>query len=76
MGASFHGTFVHRPDYLFERGFMNELDLQRLYGLTGQYYDGLRQCMAATGEGENLDSFVADVLWGGSVAFSRSWEVS
>ncbi|NDU85378.1 MAG: nucleotide-binding protein [Ferrovum sp.] len=65
MGASFHGTFVHRPEYLFERGFMNELDLQRFYGLTGQYYDRLRQCMVATGEGENLDSFVADVLWGG-----------
>jgi hypothetical protein len=65
MGASFHGTFVHRPEYLFERGFLNELDLQRLYNLTGQYYNELRQCMAATGEGENLDSFVADVLWGG-----------
>lgn len=65
MGASFYGTFVHRPEYLFDRGFLNELDLQRLYSLTGQYYDGLRQCMSVTCLGENLDIFVADVLWGG-----------
>lgn len=65
LGVLFRGTFVHRPEYLFDRGFMNELDLQRLYSLTGQYYDRLRECISASGEVENLDSFVADVLQGG-----------
>lgn len=66
LGASFHGTFIHRSEYLFEIGLLNELDLQRLFYITGEFYDSLRECMQMiSNHHENLDTFVADVVSGG-----------
>ena len=38
MGASFEWDYMCRGDLLFDSRALDELDLQRLYGITGQYY--------------------------------------
>jgi hypothetical protein len=65
MGVTFNGKFIHRNELVFDRGFLNELELQRLSLLIGQYYDDFRSCMESMGETDNLDTFPAKVIWGG-----------
>jgi hypothetical protein len=64
MGATFSGTFVRQHDSLFNSGFLDELDLQRLFSITGQYFDKLAACFQGVSEHDNLDSFEARVLTG------------
>ena len=65
MGAWFGGKFVRKIDTLFDFGFLDELDLARLYGITGQYYQPMSQCFQQVGRGENKDIFIAEVFHGG-----------
>jgi hypothetical protein len=50
MGARFDGRFTRRRETLFEWGFMNELELQRLFTITGQYYEPMMDCFAGGGK--------------------------
>lgn len=65
MGAVFAGDFIRTQDSLFDNGVMNELELARLYSISGKYYDSLRQCFQGLNNAENLDEFSADVIIGG-----------
>lgn len=66
MRAHFGGTFERRYEPWFDAGFLNELDISRLYALTGQYLDKMRSCTSDIGEGDNLDEDIsARVVWGG-----------
>ncbi len=55
-----------RSDLLFESGALDELDLQRLYGITGQYYRPLLDRFQQVGTSENNDTFTAKVITGGA----------
>jgi len=50
MGARFDGRFTRRREALFESGFMNELELQRLFTITGQYYEPMMDRFAGVGK--------------------------
>jgi hypothetical protein len=50
---------------LFDSGTLDELDLQRLYSITGAYYQKLLNCFQESNEGTNRDSFSAHVTIGG-----------
>jgi hypothetical protein len=65
MGAIFSGEFTRRSDGLFDGGFLNELDLARLYSISGQYFDALSLRFQGLSAGENKDSFDAAVIIGG-----------
>ncbi len=65
MGVIFSGEFQWSSDNLFELGFLNELDLQRIYSVLGSYYFDFKKRMEGIGEGENLDTFEAKVFYGG-----------
>lgn len=65
MGVIFSGEFQWSSDNLFELGFLNELDLQRIYNVLGSYYFDFKKRMEGIGEGENLDTFDAKVFYGG-----------
>ncbi len=64
MGTTFSGTFVRQHDSLFDSGFLDELDLQRLFSITGQYFDALAACFQGVAEHDNRDRFQARVLTG------------
>ncbi|HME00578.1 MAG TPA: hypothetical protein VKM93_25005 [Terriglobia bacterium] len=66
MGASFNGTYTCQSDLLFESGTLDEMDLQRLYSITGKYYWPLTARFQQVGPGENSDDFVATVAIGGA----------
>ncbi len=63
--AYFGGKFVKVGEPWFDMGWMNELELSRLYSITGEYYDKLKRCTQNVQIGENLDQYVARVLTGG-----------
>lgn len=65
MGVLFRGEFQWSSDNLFELGFLNELDLQRIYNVLGSYYFEFKKRMEGIGEDENLDTFEAKVFYGG-----------
>ncbi|MEL0580543.1 hypothetical protein AACK17_18635 [Pectobacterium punjabense] len=65
MGVIFGGEFQWSSDTLFELGFLNELDLQRIYNTLGSYYFEFKNRMEGVGEAENLDTFEANVFYGG-----------
>ena len=58
MGAGFSGTFVRERETLFDFGFMNELELQRLFIITGQYYKPLMLRFAGTGRHDWSDTTI------------------
>jgi hypothetical protein len=64
MGATFSGTFVREHDGLFDTGALDEMDLQRLYSITGQHFSDLSRCFQMVGQNENRDSFSATVAIG------------
>ena len=65
-GVTFDGQrFVHIRETLFEMGAFDELDCERLYGITGQFYRPLMQRFHLAGEAENKDQFPARVISGG-----------
>jgi hypothetical protein len=65
MRAHFGGSFVKQWEPWFDRGFLNELELARLYGLVGEHIEAMRDCTADIGEGESLEEDPARVVWGG-----------
>ena len=65
MAITFDGIFVRKMEWLFERGMLDEIDLQRLYSITGQYYEPLTTRFQTLGEVKNLDRFKAKVFAGG-----------
>ncbi len=56
MGARFDGRFTRRRETLFEWGFMNELELQRLFTVTGQYYEPMMDRFARGGKHDWRDN--------------------
>lgn len=66
MGASFNGIYTCGRDLLFESGTLDEMDLQRLYSISGKYYWPLSARFQQIGPGQNLDNFVATVTIGGA----------
>jgi len=66
MGASFEGNYVCRGDLLFDSAALDELDLQRLYGITGQYSQPLLDRFQQVGSSDNNDTFTAKVITGGA----------
>jgi hypothetical protein len=68
MGAWFDGTYYCENNFLFDSGALDELDLQRLYSITGKHYtpfvERFQQCR--DGEKESTDTFVAKVTVGGA----------
>jgi hypothetical protein len=65
MGAHFGGEFTRRSDGLFDGGFLNELDLARLYTISGEFFEPLSLRFQGLGPAENKDSFHAAVTIGG-----------
>ena len=65
MGATFAGDYVRQSDSLFDCGCLDELDLARLYGITGQFYEDLCNRFQQVSEIENNDLFPAKVFNGG-----------
>jgi hypothetical protein len=56
MGAQFAGTFIRERESLFDLGFMNELELQRLFTITGQYFRPLMHCFGGVGKHDWIDT--------------------
>lgn len=50
MRAHFGGEYHWQTETLFERGYLNELELSRLYSLVGEGMDALRECIADTSQ--------------------------
>ncbi len=65
IGVIFAGDFAHIKDSLFDSGVLNELQLARLYSITGEYYDSFRQRFQLIRSAENIDTFPASVVVGG-----------
>jgi hypothetical protein len=65
MGASFTGKYVHCHEPLFDGEILDELDLQRLYGITGEFFEPLINCFQGLSEIDLKDSFVASARVGG-----------
>jgi hypothetical protein len=63
--AYFGGQFLKEREPWFDAGFMNEIELSRLYSVTGQYYDKLKQCTWDISCEYMDDIFVSKVLVGG-----------
>jgi hypothetical protein len=65
MRAHFGGRYSHEPEPWFERGFMNELELVRLYQLVGEHMGAMRACTSDTGLGASAEGDGNTVVWGG-----------
>ncbi|WP_213803741.1 hypothetical protein [Granulicella sp. dw_53] len=64
MGTSFTNTFEREADPLFDLGFFDELDLQRLYSITGQHFESLMLRFGGTGETEWKEIFEGKAIFG------------
>lgn len=65
MRAHFSGEFRWQSVPWFERGYLNELELARLYGLVGERMDALIGCTADTSEERVADDESVRVVRGG-----------
>jgi hypothetical protein len=65
MGATFSGRYSWKHLALFLSGALDEIDLQRLNSIVGQYFDPMMKRFQALNDGENRDVFVARVTEGG-----------
>lgn len=65
IGVTFSGEFEWSSDHLFDFGFLNELELERIYKTLGNYYFEFKSTMEEIGENDNLDGFEAKVFHGG-----------
>jgi hypothetical protein len=65
MRGFFAGPYRGRPEPWFERGFMTELDLSRLYSLVGEHLEQLRACASDIQAEETFDHGRVKVLTGG-----------
>jgi len=67
VGARFEGVYICAADLLFDSGKLDELDLQRLYNITGQYFQPLVDRFQTIGEEECIDKlYQARVVVGGA----------
>ena len=64
MGGWFDGTFRRKKESLYELGYFNEVELQRLYSITGQFFQPMMERFGYIGKTENLDTFSAEVYSG------------
>lgn len=71
LGASFDGIYTCSNDLLFDYGALSELDLQRLYTITGKYYRAFVDSFQAISEQRSEDLFVAKVYSGGAKGLFR-----
>jgi hypothetical protein len=67
MGAHFFGTFVREDERLFALGFMNEVELQRLFRITGEHYRPLMSRFSGTGRQDWLDKEIQGEAYFGLV---------
>jgi hypothetical protein len=67
MGARFDGRFTRRREALFDLGFMNELELQKLFTITGQYYEPMMDRFAGCGKHEWGDTDISGLAFFGLV---------
>lgn len=65
IGVLFAGEFAWSVESVFEFGYLNEMELKRLYQITGQYFSDFRKRMEGVGELDNLDIFQCKVIAGG-----------
>lgn len=65
MRANFGGRFERLREPWFDAGIINELELSRLYALTGVHLEKMRSCTGDISVGDNLDEFPAAVACGG-----------
>jgi hypothetical protein len=65
MGATFSGRYSWKHLALFLGGVLDEIDLQRLHSIVGQYFDPMMNCFQGLSDGDNHDTFVARVTIGG-----------
>lgn len=65
MRAHFGGSYVHESEPWFDNGYLNELELVRLYNLVGEHMDAMRACTSDMGYGKNLELEPVTVVWGG-----------
>nr|WP_315593670.1 hypothetical protein [uncultured Cupriavidus sp.] len=65
MRAHFGGEFRWEPEPWFERGYINELELARLYCLVGENINTLRECTADMSEELSPDDELVRVIRGG-----------
>jgi hypothetical protein len=59
-------VYSSEDDLLFRSGALDELDLQRFYGITGQHYKSLIDRFQQISTGEKCDTFAANVSIGGA----------
>lgn len=74
MRAHFSGEFRWLPEPWFERGYLNELELARLYGLVGDGMDTLRECTADTSEEWDANDGAVRVVRGGVAGLYTTME--
>jgi hypothetical protein len=65
MGVTFSGRYTWKHIALFQGSVLDEIDLQRLYSIVGQYFEPMMNRFQGLSEGENNDTFVARVTIGG-----------
>jgi hypothetical protein len=65
MGVTFSGRYTWKHIALFQGAVLDEIDLQRLYSIVGQYFESMMNRFQGLSEGENNDTFVARVTIGG-----------
>ncbi|BDG72529.1 hypothetical protein Rmf_24580 [Roseomonas fluvialis] len=66
MRATFSGKYSRDRAPWFDIGLINELELSRLYNITGSHFDKLLDCTSDIGSSENLDHELnAQVITGG-----------
>ena len=64
LGASFRGTFHRSNERLYDLGYFSELELQRLYGITGQFFRPMMQRFDYITPTEVRDTFMAQAFTG------------
>jgi hypothetical protein len=64
--AYFSGRLIREREPWFDAGYLNELEVARLYGMLGEHFSKMSACTGDIGERENLDeSMRVRVYWGG-----------
>jgi len=63
--AYFGGIFERVQNPWFTSGLMHEMELSRLYALTGEHFEKILTCTSDVGEADNLDDWGARVIRGG-----------
>lgn len=65
MRGCFSGLFDRVRDPWFDLGLINELELNRLYSITGEHFKGIIDCTGDVGLDDCIDDFDAKVITGG-----------